>query len=329
MGCSSSVQTHVKEKSRLSSKTPDLDGMQKGDANLPIANEKDTIPDQTKLGAIDEVELGSPGIKQSESLDKEVADILIPGLTNCALSTCQRVDPEGTEPQPLALEEKLNISGPFPASLLEAGEPRSVDLAKEEVSEPPTVHEAANILSPEAGEPRSVELAEDVVSQPPTVHEAANILPPEAGEPQSVELAEEDINEPPTVHEAANILPPEAGEPRSVELVEEEVSELPTVHEAANILPPEIVENNTPKPVESSQEDPPEPVAEEIVNLVTEMVKELEAGDVELLTKGEAGEKMETEKHCEIVSECSETKEEEMGEATASAATEIEVTNEE
>ncbi|XP_003219551.2 glutamate-rich protein 5 [Anolis carolinensis] len=283
MGCSSSVQTHVKEKSRLASKIPDPDGLQKGDANLPIADENDTIPDQTKLGAIDEVEPGSPGRKQSESLAKEVADVLIPGLTNCALSTCQRVDPEGTEPQPVAVEEKLNASGPYPASFIEAGELQYVKPVEEEVSEPLAVHEAANNLPPEIVENN---MPEPVESSPEIVQNNT---------PEPVESS------------------PEIVQNNTPEPVESS---------------PEIVQNNTPEPVESSQEDPPEPVAEEIVTLVTEIVKELEADEVELLTEGETGEKMETEKHCEIVSECSETKEE-MGEATASAATEIEVTNEE
>ncbi|KAH0617541.1 hypothetical protein JD844_015901 [Phrynosoma platyrhinos] len=237
MGCSSSAQTQVKESSRPASKSPtEANGLQRCDDNLPISDENGTMPDQTKLGAMDKVELDSPGIKQSEGLAKEVADVLIPGMTNCALSTCQRVDPEGTEPQPV--EEKFNRSGSLAASHLEAGEPRFVKPTEED------------------------------------------------GEP------------------------PE------------------TLRETANVLPPEIVEDNKPESAESFQEDPPESATEESVNLVTEIVKELGVDEEELLTKGETGEKMETEMHCEIGSEGSETKEEETGEATA-AATEIEATNNE
>ncbi|XP_042320881.1 glutamate-rich protein 5 [Sceloporus undulatus] len=247
MGCASSAHTQVRELSRPASKgPPEANGLQRSDDSLPITDENGTIPDQTKFEAMDEVKLGSPEIKQSESLAKEVADALIPGMTNCVLSTFQRVDPEGTEPQPV--EEKFSRCGSLSASHLEAGEPRFLEPTEED------------------GEP-----------------------------PESV-------------------------------------------RETANILPPEIVEDNKPEPAESLQEDPPESTTVASVNLVTEIVKELEISEEELLTEdnncvnadseGETGEKMETEMHCEIVNEVSETKEEETGEATATA-TEIEVTNEE
>ncbi|XP_062987054.1 glutamate-rich protein 5 [Elgaria multicarinata webbii] len=238
MGCSSSAQTQVKDCNRPAPKSPDANGLQKCDDNLPITDENDTIPDQSELAVMEEVELGNKTYetKLSEDLGKEEGDVLIPGITKCALSTCQRVDPEGTEPHPVALEEKFTCSGPLPAGLLEAGEPRSVEPSGE------------------------------------------------GGEPQSVT-------------------------------------------EAASTLLLETVQDSKPEPVESSERVTPEPAAEENVNLVTEMVKELQVHEEEQLTEGEAGEKMETEMHCEIVSEDSETKEEETGEAAA--ATEREATNNE
>ncbi|XP_028592262.2 glutamate-rich protein 5 [Podarcis muralis] len=234
MGCSSSAQTQVKDCSRPAPKSPDANGLQKCEDNLPIAVENETVSDQTKLGVMEEVALGSDGAKLSKGVAEEEADVLIPGMTNCALSTCQRVDPEGTEPQPVAPEEKFSKS--LPVALLEAGEPRPVIPAEE------------------------------------------------VGEPQAAT-------------------------------------------ETANTLPPETVQDNQPDPVESAETGTSEPATEEIVrNLVTEIVKELQA-DEEQQTEGETAEKKETEMHRDAVSEGSETKEEEMGEATA--ATEIEATNNE
>ncbi|XP_020641074.3 glutamate-rich protein 5 isoform X1 [Pogona vitticeps] len=240
MGCSSSAQTQVKDGSRPASTSPDANGLKKCDDNLPITKENDTISDQCKLVAIKKAELEPHGTKLSEGLAKEEADVLIPGITSCALSTCQRVDPEGTEPQPVTLEETLDSSGPLSPPLLEAGEPLPVEPSKEVVLEPWDASEAADGLVPQ------------------------------------------------------------------------------TIHDSK------------PESVESSQQDTPEPVAEESANLVMEIVKELQVDEEEQQTEGETGEKTETEMHHEIVSAGSETKEEETGEATAPAATEeIEATNNE
>ncbi|XP_034981428.2 glutamate-rich protein 5 isoform X1 [Zootoca vivipara] len=234
MGCSSSAQTQVKDCSRPAPMSPDANGLLKCEDNLPIAVENESVSDQTKLGAMEEVELGSDGAKLSKGVAEEEADVLIPGMTNCALSTCQRVDPEGTEPQPVAPEEKFSNS--LPVALLEAGEPRPAKPAEE------------------------------------------------VGEPQAAT-------------------------------------------ETANTLPLETIEDSQLDPVESAETDTAEPATDEIVrSLVTEIVKELQV-DEEQQTEGETGEKEETEMHRVAVSEGFETKEEEMGEATA--ATEIEATNNE
>ncbi|XP_044280043.1 glutamate-rich protein 5 isoform X2 [Varanus komodoensis] len=230
MGCSSSAQTQVKDCSRPTPKSPDANGLQTCD-DLPITNENDIIPDQTKLAAMEEMEHGPHETKLSE----EDADVLIPGITKCALSTCQRVDPEGTEPHPVASEEKFINREHLSTDLLEASKPQPVE-------------------------------------------------PSEFGEPQGV-------------------------------------TKVP------GILLLETVQDSKPESVESSTRMTPEPGAEESVNLVEEIVKELLVAEEEELPKGETGEKMETEMHLEIVSEGSETKEEETGEATV--ATEIEPTNNE
>ncbi|XP_061459676.1 glutamate-rich protein 5 [Rhineura floridana] len=235
MGCSTSAQTRVKDCSRPAPKSPDANGLQKRDDSVPIAGENETIPDQTKLGVMEKVELGSHGAKLNKDLAKEEEDALIPGITNCALSTCQRVDPEGTEPQPVAPEDNFN-SVALPTGLLEAGEPLPVKPSEE------------------------------------------------VGEPQAAS-------------------------------------------EAASPLLPETVQDNKPEPVESTETSTPEPAAEENSSLVTEIVKELQVGEEEQLTEGETREKKEIEMHSDIASEGSETKEEEMGEATVT--TEIEATNNE
>uniref|UniRef100_A0ACB8FE93 Uncharacterized protein n=1 Tax=Sphaerodactylus townsendi TaxID=933632 RepID=A0ACB8FE93_9SAUR len=207
------------------------------DDNLPITDENETIPDQTKLGGMDEMDLASDGTKLSENLTQEKTDALLPEITKCALSACQRVDPEGTEPQPVASEEKFTRSEPLATGLVEVREP------------------------------------------------------------QPVEVTENDEPHPAT--------------------------------ESANLQLPEISQDAKPELVKPMEERTPEPLVmtEEALNLVAEMVKELLIDEEEQLTEGEMVEKVETEMHSEIVSEGSETKEEETGEATA--ATEIEATNNE
>ncbi|KAL8181869.1 UNVERIFIED_CONTAM: hypothetical protein K2H54_033075 [Gekko kuhli] len=205
--------------------------MATSDDNSPINDENETIPDQTKLGGMDEVDLASDGTKLSEDLTQEKADVLLPEITKCALSACQRVDPEGTEPPPVAPEEKFSRSEPLATGLIEASEPQPVELTEGDEAHPAT--------------------------------------------------------------EAANAQPPEVAQDAKPELVK------PT-------------EGSTPEPLMMAEED---------FNLVTEMVKELQIEEEEQLIEGEMGEKVETEMHSEIVSEGSETKEEETGEATA--ATEI------
>ncbi|KAG6933699.1 glutamate rich 5 [Chelydra serpentina] len=83
-------------------------------------------------------------------------------------------------------------------------------------------------------------------------------------------------------------------------------------------------------PAEGTGIPPPAGPAEGSVSPVTEIIRKVQSNEEDQLIEGETGEKLETEKHSELVSEGTETKEEETGEAVdATAATEIEATNNE
>ncbi|XP_066480158.1 glutamate-rich protein 5 [Tiliqua scincoides] len=142
MGCSSSAQTRVKECSRPTPKSPDAQGLQQGDDNhrcdLPITDEDKTISGQHNHGVMEEVDLGSDETKLNENLTKEEADTLVSEITKCTLSTCQRVDPEGTEPQSVAPEEKYGKIERLSLSLVEASESQPVEPIEGGESSPAT-----------------------------------------------------------------------------------------------------------------------------------------------------------------------------------------------
>lgn len=146
------------------------------DDNSPITDENETIPDQTKLGGMDEVDLVSDGTKLSENLTQDKADVLPPEIAKCALSACQRVDPEGTEPPPVAPEEKFSRGEPLPTGLVEASEPQPVELT--EGDEPHPATEAANVQPPETAQDAKPEL----------------VKPTEGSTPEPLVTAEEDFN---------------------------------------------------------------------------------------------------------------------------------------
>ncbi|XP_039184728.1 uncharacterized protein LOC120301472 isoform X1 [Crotalus tigris] len=160
MGCSSSAQTKVKEFDRQTPKSPEANGLpqcgefsavfnvrQSGglalarDDSLPITDKNDTGSDQTKLESLEEVKLGS-WKKTDEDLHKEEPDALIQEITKCDLSTCHRVDPEGTEPQLMAPEETFDRSQCLSLDFLEAGGPQAVE-STELASNPQVATEAA------------------------------------------------------------------------------------------------------------------------------------------------------------------------------------------
>ncbi|XP_032079226.1 uncharacterized protein LOC116512713 isoform X2 [Thamnophis elegans] len=121
----------------------------------------------------------------------------------------------------------------------------------------------------------------------------------------------------------------EAGGPQAVESTE--LASNPQVAaEAAGSSPSESLHDKKPEPSETSEGGTPEPSTEEIRCFVTEIVTELLMDEEEQLTDvtvpGEAGEKVETETHHEIIPGASETKEETR---EATLVTEIEQANEE
>ncbi|XP_026546332.1 uncharacterized protein LOC113427976 isoform X3 [Notechis scutatus] len=232
MGCSSSAQTKVKEFGRQTPKSPETNGLSQCDKN-------DTESDQTKLEPLEEEKLGSSWKKTDEDLCKEEPDALIQEITKCDLSTCHRVDPEGTEPQLTAPEEKFDRSQCLSLDFLEAAGSQAV---------------------------KSTELA----SNPQVATEAAG----------SSHL--------------------------------------------------ESLQDKKPEPTETSEGGTPEPSTEEIRCFVREIVTELLVDEEEQLTEvtvpGEAGEKVETETHHEVIPGASETKEETR---EATLVTEIKQANEE
>ncbi|XP_067393132.1 glutamate-rich protein 5 isoform X1 [Emydura macquarii macquarii] len=99
MGCSSSAQTQ--DSKRPAAKPSDTNGLQKcatSDENSPTTDENETIPDQTKLDPMEDVDLSPEETKPSENLPAEETEVLIPGPAECVNSNYKKVDLEGTEP---------------------------------------------------------------------------------------------------------------------------------------------------------------------------------------------------------------------------------------
>ncbi|XP_044859678.1 glutamate-rich protein 5 isoform X2 [Mauremys mutica] len=241
MGCSSSAQTQTQDSNRPAAKPSDTNGLQKCDENFPTTEENETIPDQTKLDPMEEVDLTPEETKPSENLPAEEPEVLIPAAAECVNSHYKRVDLEGT--RPLAAEH-LGGTGP------------------------PAKH---------IGIPPPVGPAEGTGIPPPAGPAEGTEIPPPAGPAEGTEI------------------PPPAG------------------------------------PAEGTEIPPPAGLAEGSVSPVTEIVREVQSNEEDQFIEGETGEKVETEKHSELVSEGTETKEEEeTGEAVdATAATEIEAMNNE
>ncbi|XP_030405449.1 glutamate-rich protein 5 isoform X1 [Gopherus evgoodei] len=221
MGCSSSAQTQTQDSNRAAAKPSDTNGLQKCDENFPTTEENETIPDQTKLDHMEEVDLTPEETKPSENLPAEEPEVLIPAAAECVNSNYKRVDLEGT--RPLAAE-RLGSTGP------------------------------------------------------PAEHIG---IPPPAGPAKGTGI-------PPPVGPA----------------------------EGTGIPPPA-------EPAEGTGILPPAELAEGSVSPVTEIVRKVQSNEEDQLIEGKTGEKEETEKHTELVSEGTETKEEEeTGEAVdATAAT--------
>ncbi|XP_044859677.1 glutamate-rich protein 5 isoform X1 [Mauremys mutica] len=253
MGCSSSAQTQTQDSNRPAAKPSDTNGLQKCDENFPTTEENETIPDQTKLDPMEEVDLTPEETKPSENLPAEEPEVLIPAAAECVNSHYKRVDLEGT--RPLAAEH-LGGTGP------------------------PAKH---------IGIPPPVGPAEGTGIPPPAGPAEGTGIPPPAGPAEGTEIP------PPAGPAEGTEIPPPAG------------------------------------PAEGTEIPPPAGLAEGSVSPVTEIVREVQSNEEDQFIEGETGEKVETEKHSELVSEGTETKEEEeTGEAVdATAATEIEAMNNE
>nr|XP_042701013.1 glutamate-rich protein 5 isoform X2 [Chrysemys picta bellii] len=252
MGCSSSAQTQTQDSSRPAAKPSDTNGLQKcatSDENFPATEENETIPDQTKLHPMEEVDLTPGETKPSENLPAEEPEVLIPAPAECVNSNYKRVALEGT--QPLAAEP-LEGTGP------------------------PAEHTG---IPPPAGP------AEGTGIPPPAGPAEGTGIPPPAGPTEGTEI------------------PPPAGPAEGTGIP------LPA------------------RPTEGTGIPPPAGPAEGSVSPVTEIVRKVQSNEEDQLIEGETGEKVETEKHSELVSEGTETKEEEeTGEAVdATAATEIDL----
>ncbi|CAM2106879.1 unnamed protein product [Caretta caretta] len=242
MGCSSSTQTE--DSNRPAAKPSDTNGLQKcatSDENFPTTEENETIPDQTKLDPMEEVDLTSEEINPSENLPAEEPEVLFPAPAECVNSNYKRMDLDGTRP-----------------------------LAAEPLEDTGSVAEGTGIPPP-AGP------AEGTGIPPPAGPAEGTGIPPPAGPAEGTGI------------------PPPAG------------------------------------PAEGTGIPPPAGPAEGSVSPVTQIIRKVQSNEEDQLIEGETGEKVETEKHSELVSEGTETKEEkETGEAVdATAATEIEATNNE
>ncbi|CAM4500786.1 glutamate-rich protein 5 [Caretta caretta] len=266
MGCSSSTQTE--DSNRPAAKPSDTNGLQKcatSDENFPTTEENETIPDQTKLDPMEEVDLTSEEINPSENLPAEEPEVLFPAPAECVNSNYKRMDLDGTRP-----------------------------LAAEPLEDTGSVAEGTGIPPP-AGP------AEGTGIPPPAGPAEGTGIPPPAGPAEGTGIP------PPAGPAEGTGIPPPAGPA-----------------EGTGIPPPA-------GPAEGTGIPPPAGPAEGSVSPVTQIIRKVQSNEEDQLIEGETGEKVETEKHSELVSEGTETKEEkETGEAVdATAATEIEATNNE
>nr|XP_014429486.1 glutamate-rich protein 5 isoform X3 [Pelodiscus sinensis] len=284
MGCSSSTQTQTQDSNRPAAKPSDTNGLQKcgehgpakrgsslSDENSPITEENETIPDQTKLDSMEEVDLTPEETKPSENLPAKETEVLIPATAECVNSDYKREDLEGI--QPLAAEP------------LDGTEPQV-----KQIEIPPPVGPAEGTGIPPPAGP-----AEGTGIPPPAGPAEGTGIPPPAGPAEGTGIP------PPAGPAEGTGIPPPAGPA-----------------EGTGIPPPA-------GPAEGTGILLPAGPAEGSVHPVTEVIWKVKSNKEDQLIEGETGEKVETEKHSELVSEGTETKEEETGEAVdATAAPEIE-----
>ncbi|XP_075776440.1 glutamate-rich protein 5 isoform X2 [Pelodiscus sinensis] len=343
MGCSSSTQTQTQDSNRPAAKPSDTNGLQKcgehgpakrgsslSDENSPITEENETIPDQTKLDSMEEVDLTPEETKPSENLPAKETEVLIPATAECVNSDYKREDLEGI--QPLAAEpldgtepQVKQIEMLPPAGSAEGtGIPPPAGSAEGTGIPPPAGSAEGTGIPPPAGS------AEGTGIPPPAGSAEGTGIPPPAGSAEGTGIpppagSAEGTGTPPPARPAESTgIPPPAGPAESTG-----IPPPAGPAEGTGIPPPAGPAESTgipppAGPAESTGIPPPAGPAEGSVHPVTEVIWKVKSNKEDQLIEGETGEKVETEKHSELVSEGTETKEEETGEAVdATAAPEI------
>ncbi|XP_019383526.1 PREDICTED: glutamate-rich protein 5 isoform X2 [Gavialis gangeticus] len=138
MGCSSSAQTRSRDSGRPAPKSPGANGLQPceltPDESTPVADENETIPDQTKLDPIQDVDVTSEESKTNGSFPAEATEALVPAPPKND-SGSEGVDPgsgESTGPTPEGLVEdagQLCTSLEEGTDLLPAGATEVIELS--------------------------------------------------------------------------------------------------------------------------------------------------------------------------------------------------------
>ncbi|KYO29396.1 glutamate-rich protein 5 isoform X2 [Alligator mississippiensis] len=146
MGCSSSAQTPSQDSSLPAPTSPGANGLQPceltPDENTPVADENETIPDQTKLDQIQDVDVISEESKTNESFPAEATEALVPTPPENDLGS-KIVDPgsgESTGPTPEGLVEdagRLSTGLEKGMDLLPAGAMEVIDLSPAGSPAPP------------------------------------------------------------------------------------------------------------------------------------------------------------------------------------------------
>ncbi|XP_074842989.1 glutamate-rich protein 5 [Carettochelys insculpta] len=219
MGCTSSAQTQTQDSQRPAAKPGGGggggNGLPKCDENAPVTEENETIPDQTKLDLMEEVDITPEETQPSENLPADKPKVLIPAPEEHVNSDYKRED--------------LDIIGSMAVEPLES----------------------------------TGSLAEHTGTPPPIGSVEHTEIPPCAGPAEGI------------------VIPLPAG------------------------------------PVEES------------VHPVTEVIRKIKINKEDQQIEGETGEKVEAEKHSELLSEGIETKEETREAVDATSAPERETTNNE
>ncbi|XP_031446911.1 glutamate-rich protein 5 isoform X2 [Phasianus colchicus] len=134
MGCSSSARSRPQEPPSSSGAPTRASSGE----NSPIADDYETVADQTQLDAVEGVSLASEELKLDDHLPGEEATAVTPALEPKIASVPEREEPEGTEPPRVAPERSSELpavwreesSGTAPPALRDSGgppAPRSAD----------------------------------------------------------------------------------------------------------------------------------------------------------------------------------------------------------